>query len=78
MLFPIELYTDDEVNELVSIAKNDRKNGRVTQWTSLGSGASMLYSMNPNDVIQGALQYFRTKYPETYGRPMKTGQIIYE
>jgi len=78
MLFNVNVWTMEEVLELLDAAKLALKQGKsVVSWTSLGSSATMQWDIHPMVVIKEATLFLQKTDPDTYGNPMKTGRILH-
>lgn len=79
MLFHPAIYTIDEVQELCDAAKASLLAGQVvTSWTSLGTSATMTLSIHPLVVLRECTLYLQTVDPDTYGRPVKVGNLTHD
>lgn len=77
MIFNPQIFTAEEVQEILDGAKASLKAGQsITSWTSLGSSATMTWAIHPLVVIKEATLYFQMTDPDTYGRPVKTARIL--
>jgi len=78
MIFNVNVWTIEEVQELLDKAKADLLDGKsITSWNSLGTSATMTTVLSPIRMIEECTKFLQAVDPATYGSRMKTGQILH-